>query len=141
MPIGKHAGDRDEVELFHCDLCNRFWDKQELDFNRPNRKKGTAECLHPSCGSSVTSVDGGYCDTCPRCGDGVSLTSFQATCNIQIQSDGWDLSSGCDTSEEDFHCNKCGIQVPSDWVFMRMTRKEAAAQMEQHIKASQRLDG
>ena len=71
-----------------------------------------------------------YNDECPKCGWRIYLTFFQATCNISVHVDGWSLTDGpCDTSEEDFHCKYCG-QVPSDFVFKRMSKKKAIKMMD-----------
>jgi hypothetical protein len=112
----------DKPTLYYCQPCKRIWDSAET-------VKKTTHRTCPDCHATCVEHDADYVDQCPQGCDPIHLTSFEATCRITVQHDGWALVDGpCDTSDEVFHCDEHG-RVPGGWVFGLMTRKRAIATM------------
>lgn len=133
-----------DITLFECQNCLRVWDEKELinpiphleDRVSPGEPVPYGECPGPgneTCGALCHPHDDDYIDICPidSCEKGqIRLIGFEATCDAAVGKDGWDLTtSSMDSSEEKFRCTEHG-PVPEEWVFKRMSRKDAVEAMK-----------
>lgn len=129
--------------LHQCAVCHSFWDQLDLNLmthiSAPARETGEAsgECPRDACRGTCFAYEGewdDYVTHCPLCGgDGpLELAGFTATCHgVRVSPGGWALTDGhIDTSDEVFFCTKCRGQVPTEWVFYKLTRKEAIEKMK-----------
>lgn len=125
-----------EVVVTQCQNCSSFWDESELNPLRdatervaPGERMPEGECPLDSCGAVCHAIEEDHIDGCPMCSGGIILTGFTASCRIGVTKLGWDLTGGpCDTSDESFACPTHG-NVPSLWVFKRLSRKDATDNM------------
>jgi hypothetical protein len=125
-----------EPDLAKCQDCCRVWDLDELrpiqDLGQrvaPGEPMPSGECADPECGALCQPYEDDYVDQCPSCGRGLYLVECTMTGKISVMRDGWAYDDGpLDSSDERFACDECG-SVPGEWVFKRMERKQAAADM------------
>jgi len=139
-----------EPDLQECQNCGSVWDAEDLreveDLHMrvaPGEPMPSGEC--PSCGAVCHPHDeGDYLTRCPCCGDGsLFLVSFSGSCGIPVSRDGWSVTDGraLDTSDERFTCGRgCG-QVPPEWVFKTLSRRDAVARMTCRNNAAHRSGG
>ena len=121
--------------LVWCPECERFWDLEEAVYLADAATlKSAAGC--PVCKGACKPYPSDedefseYVDVCPLCDRGIKLVAYTASCDIPVQRDGWAFSDGpCDSSDEKFACSEHG-EIPAEWVFLRLSRREAARQMD-----------
>ena len=74
-----------------------------------------------------------YNTECPHCGGAIKLRSFVGSCDIAVQPGGWCYTDGpCDSSEEEFACDDCRMDIPSDYVF-KVIGKAKARKLRRYV--------
>lgn len=132
--------ERPEPPITQCGNCSRVWDEDDLKHVwhltqrvSPGETMPAGECPDDDCRALCFPYDRGHgchIDHCPQCGGDLTVDCTVTAFDVPVSFDGWclDECSCHDTHEERFKCSQCG-QVPEEWVYVNMGRKEAVTRM------------